>query len=107
MVTPESRVFRRRRERQEFERQALAAADGARPGVEAAVAEARAALEQTRAELVATPGAAARCPECGARMQLQRTKQGRNWWTLWRCPRCRETYRPSDFSEAARAGGWQ
>lgn len=100
-------MFRRRRERREFERQARAAADAVRPGVEAAVADARAALEMTRAELAATPGAAATCPECGARMRLQRVKEGRRWWTLWRCPGCGRTYRPAEFPEHARAGGWQ
>jgi len=100
-------VFRRRRERREFERQARAAAETVRPAVEAAVAEARAALELTRAEVAATPGAAATCPECGGRMRLQRVKEGRRWWTLWRCSGCGGTYRPAAFPEHARAGGWE
>ena len=99
-------MFRRGRERREFERQALSAVDAARPAVEAAVAEAREVLEHTRAALAATPGAAARCPECGTRMRLRKTKDGRNWWTLWHCRGCYRTFRPADFPEHHRAGGW-
>lgn len=99
-------MFRRRRERREFERQALAVAQTVRPGVEGAVAEAYAALKRTSAELAATSGAAARCPRCSERMSLQRVKEGRKWWTLWRCPGCSQTYRPAEFPEHARAGGW-
>jgi len=40
-------------------------------------------------------------------MRLQRTKQGRRWWTLWRCTGCEQTFRPAAFPEHARAGGWQ
>lgn len=100
-------MFRRRQVRREFERQALEAAEAVRPGVEASIGAARATMRQTRRELVATPGAAARCPACGSRMRLQRVKDGRRWWTLWRCHSCRETYRPADFPEHARAGGWE
>ena len=105
-VVRRSGVFRRRRDRREFERQALAAAEGVRPGVEAAMAEAYAALQLTSVELAATSGAAARCPHCGERMGLRRINERHKWWTLWRCPSCSRTYQPAEFADHTRAGGW-
>ena len=100
-------VFGKRKERLEFERQTREAIEYVRPGFEAAIAEVRGTIDVAVAELSATSGAAARCPADGVRMQLARTKVGRRWWTLWQCPRCSTTYRPSDFPEATRAAGWK
>jgi hypothetical protein len=100
-------VFDRRKQRLEFERQTREAIEDVRPGFEAATAELRTTIDVAVAELSATSGAAARCPADGVRMQLARTKVNRRWWTLWQCPRCTKTYRPSDFPEATRAAGWK
>lgn len=100
-------MFRRRRERQAFRAEMAAAVAAVRPGVNDAMAEAAAALDAAAGELASMPGAAARCPHCEGRMQLQRIKEGRRWWTLWRCCGCGRTYRPADFPEQARAAGWR
>ena len=100
-------MFRRRRERRAFRAEVADAVAAVRPGVDAAVADALAALDEAAGEVASTPGAAARCPRCEGRMQLQRIKEGRHWWALWRCDHCGRTYRPADFPEQARAAGWR
>lgn len=100
-------MFRGRRERKVFRAEVAAALATVRPGVDAAIADATAAMDEAAGDIASTPGAAARCPHCDGRMQLQRLKEGRHWWTLWRCDSCRRTYRPADFPEQARAAGWQ
>lgn len=77
------------------------------PGIEADVLTANADIESTELEVSALPGSAARCPNCRSQMRMQRIKDGRNWWTMWVCARCREMYRPANFPEAARAAGWK
>lgn len=100
-------VLRRRRERQEFAAEVAAAVETVRGPVQARVADADSLLDAATRELATMPGAAARCPNCSARMQLKRVKDGRKWWTLWVCSGCGSSHRPAAFSVASRAGGWK
>jgi ribosomal protein L37AE/L43A len=100
-------VFRRRQQRRDFAAEVAAAVEAVRAPVQATVDETEALLDAAAREVATMPGAAARCPDCEARMSLQRAKDGRRWWTLWVCSGCGRTHRPADFSVAARAGGWK
>jgi DNA-directed RNA polymerase subunit RPC12/RpoP len=100
-------VFSRRRQRREFAVEVAVVVEAVREPVQARVADADALLDAATRELATMPGAAARCPDCSARMALKRVQDGRKWWTLWVCSRCGSTHRPADFSVASRAGGWK
>ena len=90
-------MFRRRRQRREFQQLIAAEVERVGPLVREATDEVEADVEETAALLRTMPGADATCPQCGGRMWMQRVKQRRRWWTLWVCSVCGQTVRPADL----------
>jgi uncharacterized protein (UPF0212 family) len=100
-------MFHRRRQRRQFREAIMAEVERVTPAINAAVNAASREITMTDLAVRDLPGAAAACSGCGTRMRVRRVKQGRQWWTLWVCPRCGKTIRPADIPAHRRLGGWR
>jgi predicted RNA-binding Zn-ribbon protein involved in translation (DUF1610 family) len=100
-------MFHRRHLRRHFREAVGAEIARVTPAIAAAVNAANRDITMTELAVRDLPGAAAACPECGARMRVRRVKEGRRWWTLRVCGRCDNSVRPADIPAHRRLGGWR